>query len=398
MLLKQLTKDAETWLRCQGYTQSTIYHNFVRFWNRFCKEEGTDGVYSDTQLKDYVLRAFGIDFGTACPSTLSLKEYRASHAFRSLAEFASTNAMAGTSMEGASIRQPLTGKSQEALDRYMAHLSGQGHKDSSKKYAYQTIHALLLSQPIEGAGREGISSFLNGLGIHSKRTVNSMSKVIKRFLSFAYDEGITEADLSPAVLSQKKRGGTEIPSVYTAEEIAGLTDFLSSHADNRKRNRAIVMAIAVFGFRAGDVAGLQLEDIDWDKGTIRVIQSKTGSPVEHQMTGAAGNSLADYLLNERPASGDPHVFLKKDGTPMDKTSISTMISGGFVNSGININGRKHGSHSLRHSLASNMLAEGEGILTISKTLGHGSVDSTRIYTKVDIGHLRLCELEVPAHE
>ena len=65
MLLKQLTKDAETWLRCQGYTQSTIYHNFVRFWNRFCKEEGTDGVYSDTQLKDYVLRAFGIDFGTA---------------------------------------------------------------------------------------------------------------------------------------------------------------------------------------------------------------------------------------------------------------------------------------------------------------------------------------------
>ena len=104
MLLKQLTKDAETWLRCQGYTQSTIYHNFVRFWNRFCKEEGTDGVYSDTQLKDYVLRAFGIDFGTACPSTLSLKEYRAFHAFRSLAEFASTNAMAGTSMEGASIR------------------------------------------------------------------------------------------------------------------------------------------------------------------------------------------------------------------------------------------------------------------------------------------------------
>lgn len=175
-------------------------------------------------------------------------------------------------------------------------------------------------------------------------------------------------------------------------------DFLSSHADNRKRNRAIVMAIAVFGFRAGDVAGLQMEDIDWDKGLIRVIQSKTGNLVEHQMTEAAGNSLADYLLNERPASEDPHVFLKQDGMPMDKTSISTMISSGFVNSGIDINGRKHGSHSLRHSLASNMLAEGEGILTISRTLGHGSVDSTRIYTKVDIGHLRLCELEVPAHE
>ena len=398
MLLKQLTKDAEAWLQSQGYTKSTIYHNFVRFWNRFCKAQGTDDGYSENQLRNYALQAFGIDLGTACPSSLPLKHYRAFHAFKSLAEFASTKEITGTSMKGASVRQPLTVKSQEALNRYMAHLSEQGYSSSSKRYAQQTVHCLLLSWPIEGASREGIISFLNGLGVHSKRTVDSMSKVIKRFLSFAYGEGITETDFSPAILSQKKRGGTEIPSVYTAEEIAKLMDFLSSHADNRKRNRAIVMAIAVFGFRAGDVAGLQMEDIDWDKGLIRVIQSKTGNLVEHQMTEAAGDSLADYLLNERPASEDPHVFLKQDGMPMDKTSISTMISSGFVNSGIDINGRKHGSHSLRHSLASNMLAEGEGILTISRTLGHGSVDSTRIYTKVDIGHLRLCELEVPAHE
>lgn len=398
MLLKQLTKDAEEWLQNQGYTQSTIYHNFVRFWNRLSKLEGTDGVYSENQLKNYALQAFGIDLGTGYPSSLPLKDYRAFHAFKSLAEFARTKGMAGTSMEGAAVRQPLTGTSQEALEHYMAHLSAQGYSDNSKRYAYQTVHCLLLACPIEETSREGIASFLNSLGVRSKRTVDSMSKVIKRFLSFAYDEGITEDDYSLTVLSQKKRGGTEIPSVYTAEEIAELMDFLSAHADNRKRNRAIVTVIAVFGFRAGDVAGLQLGDIDWDKGIIRVIQSKTGIPVEHQMTGAAGNCLADYLLNERPASGDPHVFLKRDGKPMNKTSISTMISSGFVNSGININGRKHGSHSLRHSLASNMLAEGEGILTISKTLGHGCVDSTRIYTKVDIRHLRLCELEVPAHE
>lgn len=398
MLLKQLTKDAEEWLQNQGYTQSTIYHNFVRFWNRLCKVEGTDGTYSEDQLRDHVLQVFGIDLGTGCPSSFPLKDYRAFHAFKLLAEFAGTKAMTGTSMEGATVRQPLTGKSQETLEHYMIHLSTLEYSDNSKRYAYQTVHCLLLSCPIEESSREGIVSFLSSLGGRSKRTVDSMSKVIKRFLSFAHDEGLTEDDLSLLVLSQKKRRGTEIPSVYSAEEIAKLMDFLSTHADNRKRNRAIVMVIAVFGFRAGDVSGLKLENIDWDKGIVRVIQSKTGLLIEHQMTEAVGNTLADYLLNERPASGDPHVFLKRDGNPMNKTSISTMISSGFVNSGINVNGRKHGSHSLRHSLASNMLAEGEGILTISKTLGHGSVDSTRIYTKVDIGHLRLCELEVPAHE
>lgn len=398
MLLKQLTKEAETWLQKQGYTQSTIYCNFVRFWNRLSKSEETESVYSENQLKIYVLKTFGIDIDTACPSSLPLKDYRVFHAFTSLAEFANTQGITGTSMKGAAVRQPLTGKSQEALDLYMTYLSARGYSDSSKRYACQTVHCLLLSCPVEKAGRKDIISFLNSLGSRSKSTVNSMSKVIRRFLSFAYDEGIAEDDFSLIVLSQKKRNGTEIPSVYTAEEIAKLMDFLSVHGDNRKRNRAIVTVIAVFGLRAGDVAGLQLGDIDWDKGIIRVIQSKTDILVEYQMTGSVGNSLADYLLNERPLSGDPHVFLKQDGKPMNKTSISTMISNGFVNSGININGRKHGSHSLRHSLASNMLAEGEGILTISKTLGHSSVDSTRIYTKVDINHLRLCELEVPVHE
>ena len=51
-----------------------------------------------------------------------------------------------------------------------------------------------------------------------------MSKVIKRFLSFAYGEGITETDFSPAILSQKKGAGTEIPSVYTAEEMSERMD------------------------------------------------------------------------------------------------------------------------------------------------------------------------------
>lgn len=205
MLLKQLTKDAEEWLQNQGYTQSTIYHNFVRFWNRLCKAEGTDGAYSENQLKNYALHAFGIDLEAGCPSSLPLKDYRAFHAFRSLAEFARTKGMTGTSMKGAAVRQPLAGKSQEALDRYMVHLSAQGYSDNSKRYAYQTVHCLLLFCPVEEAGREGIVSFLNSLGARSRRTVDSMSKVIRRFLSFVHDEGITEDDFSLLILSQKKR-------------------------------------------------------------------------------------------------------------------------------------------------------------------------------------------------
>lgn len=75
-----------------------------------------------------------------------------------------------------------------------------------------------------------------------------------------------------------------------------------------------------------------------------------------------------------------------------------MVATGFVNSGVIIGNRKHGSHSLRHSLASNMISQGEQLLVVSKVLGHSSVDTSRIYAKVDVNHLRHVELEVPTNE
>lgn len=119
----------------------------------------------------------------------------------------------------------------------------------------------------------------------------------------------------------------------------------------------------------------------------------------HKLTCQTGNALVDYLLNERPRGRNGNIFLKGDGSEIKSSAtISTMIFMAFTNSGININGRKHGSHSLRHSLASNMLSNDTSILVISKILGHACVDTTRIYSKVDINHLRLCGLEVPLYE
>ena len=121
--------------------------------------------------------------------------------------------------------------------------------------------------------------------------------------------------------------------------------------------------------------------------------------LEHKLTDLCGKALAEYLLNERPTVNSEYVFLKEDGKPLVATSVSTMIFRGFTLCGVAINNRKHGSHSLRHSLASNMLGQGTSIFEISHVLGHASVDTTKnIYTKVDINHLRLCELEVPSSE
>lgn len=398
MLLLQLTKEAEAWLQKNGYTKSTIYHNFIRHWNKLRKTLGNDSEFSKRNTASYCMQLFGKNLMDEIPSSLSLKEYRISHALRSLAEFYESGSISGTSMSGSAIRQPLSEGSLAAIRTYMYHLDTLEYKEASKNYAYATLHAFLVSCPVETMRKDNILDFLNGLGVHTKITVNSMLKVIKRFLSFLYAQGIVPEDFSVCILSQKRRGGTELPSVYTPAEVAGLLRYIRTNGFNRSRNYAMILLIAVFGFRAKDIAGLTLENIDWDKGLIRVAQSKTSLAISHTLTDLTANALADYILNGRPASSDRHVFLKDDGSSLSPTSVSTMVATGFVNSGVIIGNRKHGSHSLRHSLASNMISQGEQLLVVSKVLGHSSVDTSRIYAKVDVNHLRLVELEVPTNE
>ncbi len=397
MLLEKLSTDAEKWLQINGYTESTIYCNYVRFWNGLKKQLGPDTDYTFIGLSSYIISKFGRNLLIEIPTELKSKEYRAYHALRALDEFFNHKMIHGTSMSGASVRQMLTDVSESTMQEYMNHIHLLDYATSSKKYAYNTVHQFLTCCPIETMQDHGILTYLNNLGGNSKQTVKSVSKVLRRFLTFCKEKEILAEDYSCLILSQKNRRNTVIPSVYTTGEVAKLAEYLKIHGKNKLRNFTIVILIAVFGFRAGDIASMNIHDIDWDKGVIRIIQSKTKVVLEHKLTSFTGDVLAEYLLKERPVSESAYVFLKSNGERLNPISISTMITIAFTHCGIIINGRKQGSHSLRHSLASNMLADGTGILAISKTLGHSSVDTTRIYAKVDINHLRLCELEVPVN-
>jgi site-specific recombinase XerD len=187
--------------------------------------------------------------------------------------------------------------------------------------------------------------------------------------------------------------------VYSPNEVMILINYLRNNKENNLRNFSIALLIAVYGIRASDIADLKLTDINWDNGHLVIIQNKTLVRLELKLTMFCGRALADYLLNERPDTTSKYVFLKKNGESLCSISVSTMIFIGFINCGIKINGRKHGSHCLRHSLAANMLEQGINILEISHVLGHKSVETTQnFYAKVDIGHLRMCELEVPDNE
>lgn len=397
MEIKQLSKKAAIWLKDHGYTESTSYVNYVRFWNGLVKSTDKNTEFSKFISATYVTNKYGRGIMEENPSLLPPKEYRVYRAFQALETFHSVGSISGTSMVGASVRQALPEYENSILESYLLHIGNLGYSIKSKRYAYATVHHYLLSCPLFIISDSQVLGYFNATAGCSKQTTKSRLKVLKRFLLYCFEQGFVDANYSVLFPSSKRRRYTEIPSVYTPDEISLLLNYLKNRNQNRKRNYAIALLAAVYGFRSGDLVEMLLSDIDWDNGMIRIIQSKTGKELKHHLMPQTGNALTSYLLEERPDSIDSRIFLKQDGGRLNSTSVSAMIFNAFLRTGIVINDRKHGSHSLRHSLASNMLASDSGMLEISKTLGHASVDTTRIYAKVDIIHLRLCGLEVPTN-
>jgi integrase/recombinase XerD len=377
----KLIDSAYRCLKGQCFTQSTICINYKRYWNDFLKSTDNDAEFNIKNVSNYLIRKHGRDLLIEEPSTLSLKEYRIRHAFKSLIYFYKFKLMPGTSMASAVIRKKLSEFDNLCLKSYIDHIIELDYSQNSIKYAYNTIHNYLVSYSLTDISDNQLLDYFKSLSSLSKQTITSKLKVLRRFLCYCYERSFINLDCSLLFPSNKIRSHTEIPSVYTPEEVYQLLEYIrNSNSKNKKRNYAIATLIAVYGFRAGDIIKMKLSDINWETETISITQSKTKQLLTHKLTCHTGNALVDYLLNERTKSTSQNIFLKVNGSEIKSSvTISTMIFTAFINSGININGRKHGSHSLRHSLASNMLFNDTSIMEISKTLGHSSVDTTKIY-------------------
>ena len=169
-----------------------------------------------------------------------------------------------------------------------------------------------------------------------------------------------------------------------------------------KRDYAILVMAYRLGLRSIDIRMLCLDDIDWVKSEIRIIQSKTKQPLALPLTKECGEALIDYLQNGRSKSESRHVFLisKAPYGPINQhCTLHNMINFYRRQAGVTKpqNGNR-GMHSLRHTFASRLLERNIPMETISELLGHSSIESTNIYTKVNIQALRTAALDPEALE
>jgi integrase len=144
--------------------------------------------------------------------------------------------------------------------------------------------------------------------------------------------------------------------------------------------------------RASDIRAIRLDHLHWDQGRIEMMQTKGGAPLALPLTEEIGSALIDYLKNGRPQTQHRQIFLRAHA-PFEpfghNNNLHYIITTHRRRAGITLpSENRRGLHSLRHTLASRLLEAEIPLETISGVIGHLSVETTRLYTKIDIEALR----------
>ena len=188
-----------------------------------------------------------------------------------------------------------------------------------------------------------------------------------------------------------------IQSYVTDAELEAVLNVIDRETFMGIRNYAIIMLAATTGMRACDVIRMKLSDIDWRKGEIKVNQKKTGRFIAFPLTSDVGKALKDYILNARPVSDCPEVFLSlrpPHAAMMDAVAVGDMFSKYQKKAGIvrqPFDGK--GFHGLRRRLAKKLIVNGTPLTTVAQILGHRDLHSVRQYLSLDTGNLRECALD-----
>ena len=159
----------------------------------------------------------------------------------------------------------------------------------------------------------------------------------------------------------------------------------------------MMVLAAQSGLRACDVVRLELGSIDWRAREIRLVQHKTGEPLSLPLQAESGNAIADYILNGRPDSAPPNIFLCHTGVirPLDARSASGVVSKHMKLAGIPA--KRRAFHALRRAFGTRLLQNEVSFELIQQLLGHRDMDSMKLYLSIDEQGLKQCALPLLSH-
>lgn len=220
---------------------------------------------------------------------------------------------------------------------------------------------------------------------HPRSQARLMSS-LKGFFDFLLNEGLRKEN--PAALLESPRLGLYLPDTLSIEEVEALLQANEQEHFLGKRNRAIVETLYGCGLRVSELTALQLSDLFFDEGYVRVF----GKGNKQRLVPLAATTqkyIKLYLQNRnevapKTTKDQDTLFLSRRGTGLTRAMIFTLIKQLAAKANIS---KKVSPHTLRHSFATHLLENGADLRAIQLMLGHSSITTTEIYVHVDRKHL-----------
>jgi site-specific recombinase XerD len=222
---------------------------------------------------------------------------------------------------------------------------------------------------------------------YARRTVQTLAGDLRAFFRYAESRGWCRKGLAAAIQSPRTFTDASLPLGPSWDDVRRLLAMTEGDRPVDIRDRAILMLLAIYGLRAGEVNRLRLDDFDWERERLSVTCSKTRRQRTYPLTRPVGDAVLRYLKEVRPRSAHREVFLTLLAPIRPLRRALWHIVGSRLRA-LGVSLPHCGPHALRHACASHLLAQGLSLKEIGDHLGHQQPDTTRIYAKVDLTGLR----------
>lgn len=222
---------------------------------------------------------------------------------------------------------------------------------------------------------------------YSRRTIQEFCKTLRAFFRYAERRVWCLAGIADSIQIPRVYKHETLPSSPSWEDVQRLLKTTEGNCLWNIRARAIILLLTVYGLRSSEICRLRLEDFDWEQGIFRLKRSKLGPIQQFPLVETVKQALIRYLKEVRPqCSSYREIFLTIQAPFRPMNSVYDIVS--YRWRPLNVAIKHHGPHSLRHACATRLINQGVPLKTIADQLGHRDLETTRIYTKVDLSRLR----------
>src|SRR5450755_1097359 len=246
------------------------------------------------------------------------------------------------------------------------------------------------NRSLDDVSLEDVDAFLaaNGKQGWGRVSVATSAKALRAFFRHAAVRGWCAASIATGIDGPRLFRYEGLPVGPPWPDVQRGVASSSGNSARDIRDRAILILLATYGFRSGEVSGLQLEDVNWEKEIVSIVRPKPRRTQQYPLVSEAGEAILRYLQQVRPRCARREIFLtlKAPFRRLSPGALYHLVSTRLDALGIQV--PRRGPHSLRHACAGHLVAEGFSLKEIGDHLGHSSAKATRIYAKVDLVGLR----------